>query len=110
MARANVRGLKKVLECMTYAAKEEKLKSYGISPEIIAFTFADPFAFLIGVLADYQIPAGRAWSFPYYLRERLGELTPKRVAETPLGILALSSHRTGLLTHSGGRPHQAWSE
>ena len=53
------------LEQLTLDARQEKLASYGTPLEINDFTFRDPFAFLIGVLADYQVPAGRAWSLPF---------------------------------------------
>jgi len=39
----------------------------------------DPFAFLIGVIADMGIKAERAWALPYQLRQRLGYLDPARV-------------------------------
>src|SRR5437762_11476405 len=40
----------------------------------------DPFAFLLAVIADYHIPAERAWSFPYELSRVLGGLTPTQLA------------------------------
>lgn len=41
----------------------------------------DPLAFLLGVIADYGIPAERAWILPSRLREKLGHLDPQRIAE-----------------------------
>jgi len=46
----------------------------------------DPFAFLLGVIADYHIPAERAWRFPYELRARLGYLDPHRIAQEPEAV------------------------
>lgn len=39
----------------------------------------DPFAFLVGVIVDYQMPAERAWVLPYRLKERLGGWGPEYV-------------------------------
>lgn len=43
----------------------------------------DPFAFLLAVIFDQGIVAERAWGAPYELRQRLGHLDPKRIAEEP---------------------------
>lgn len=48
--------------------------------ELIA---SDPNAFLIGVLFTQGIPAERAWSGPWLLRERLGTLDPEYLATHP---------------------------
>lgn len=42
--------------------------------KINRFLFSNPNAFLFGVIFDQGIPAERAWSAPYLLRERLGHL------------------------------------
>lgn len=39
-----------------------------------------PFAFLLAVIADYGIPAERAWLLPSRLRAKLGHLDPERIA------------------------------
>ena len=41
---------------------------------------SDPFAFLLGVLFDQNVPAERAWIAPFILKERLGHLDPQTVA------------------------------
>ena len=46
----------------------------------------DPNAFLIGVLFTQGIPAERAWSGPYLLRERLGSLDLMLLAEHPEAV------------------------
>ena len=43
----------------------------------------DPFAFLVGVIVDYQMPAERAWSLPYRLKGRLKGWGPAYVATHP---------------------------
>jgi uncharacterized HhH-GPD family protein len=43
----------------------------------------DPFAFLVGVIVDYQMPAERAWSLPYRLKARLGGWGPRYLAANP---------------------------
>lgn len=41
---------------------------------------SDPFAFLLGVLFDQNVPAERAWIAPFILSERLGHLDPQIIA------------------------------
>jgi len=48
----------------------------------------DPNAFLLGVLFTQGIPAERAWSGPYLLRQRLGHLDPARLAAEPERVRA----------------------
>lgn len=43
----------------------------------------DPFAFLVGVIVDYQMPAERAWGLPYRLKQRLKGWGPRYVARNP---------------------------
>lgn len=43
----------------------------------------DPFAFLVGVIVDYQMPAERAWILPYRLKERLAGWGAQYVAAHP---------------------------
>jgi uncharacterized HhH-GPD family protein len=43
----------------------------------------DPFAFLVGVIVDYQMPAERAWSLPYKLKQRLGGWGPGYLVANP---------------------------
>lgn len=47
---------------------------------------SDAFAFLTGVLFDQGIPAERAWTAPYLLRQRMGHLDPARSARDPEGV------------------------
>jgi uncharacterized HhH-GPD family protein len=44
----------------------------------------DPFALLVGFAIDQQVTVQKAFAGPYVLRERLGTLDPRRVAETDL--------------------------
>lgn len=48
----------------------------------------DPFAFLVGVIVDYQMPAERAWSLPYRLKARLGGWGPRYLASNPQEVSA----------------------
>ncbi|GMU77258.1 MAG: hypothetical protein AMXMBFR46_00590 [Acidimicrobiia bacterium] len=41
---------------------------------------ADPFAFLVAVIADQGIKAERAWAIPYELKLRLGQFSPEILA------------------------------
>ena len=46
----------------------------------------DRFAFLTAVLFDQGVPAERAWTAPYLLRQRMGHLEPARIAGDPEGV------------------------
>jgi hypothetical protein len=48
-----------------------------------ALIHADPFAFLVAVIADQGVVAERAWALPQLLEERLGHFDPGRVATEP---------------------------
>jgi uncharacterized HhH-GPD family protein len=48
--------------------------------EANAMLLADPFAFLSAVIADFGIPAERAWGIPYKLRQRLGHFDVRRIS------------------------------
>lgn len=41
----------------------------------------DGLAFLLAVIADYSVPAERAWSLPYLLKQRLGHLSADTIAD-----------------------------
>ena len=47
----------------------------------------DPFALLIGMVLDQQVPLERAFAAPAALKERLGQLDPQRIAAMNLGEL-----------------------
>jgi uncharacterized HhH-GPD family protein len=48
----------------------------------------DPFAFLVGVIVDYQMPAERAWILPYRLKQRLLGWGPRYVASHLSEVIA----------------------
>ena len=52
------------------------------------FLISDDWAFLAGVIGDYQMPAERAWAVPYHLSRRLGGWGIELVAENPEQVLA----------------------
>ena len=41
---------------------------------------ADPFAFLVGVVCDYQVKAERAWEIPHHLSQLLRKFSPEYVS------------------------------
>lgn len=47
------------------------------------FLLSDDWAFLCGVICDYQMPADRAWATPFNLSQRLGGWTVGLVADNP---------------------------
>jgi uncharacterized HhH-GPD family protein len=51
-----------------------------------ALIHADPFAFLVAVIADQGIVAERAWTIPFQLKERLGHLDPAKVGAEPEAV------------------------
>lgn len=51
------------------------------------FLISDDWAFLAGVIGDYQMPAERAWAVPYHLSVRLGGWGVELVAENPERVL-----------------------
>ncbi len=61
--------------------------SFTRDPAADALLASDPNAFLIGVLFTQGIPAERAWSGPWALRQRLGHLRLERLASEPEELL-----------------------
>ncbi len=47
----------------------------------------DPFALLLGMLLDQQVPLERAFAAPRVLADRMGELTPQALADLPAATL-----------------------
>jgi uncharacterized HhH-GPD family protein len=62
--------------------------SFTSSPEADDLLRSDPNAFLLGVLFTQGLPAERAWSGPFLLRERLGHLDLERLAAEPEAVAA----------------------
>jgi uncharacterized HhH-GPD family protein len=60
---------------------EKAVLDFTANPEANEFLRTDPFAFLCAVIFDQGVPAERAWLAPLLLRERLGHLDPRRIAE-----------------------------
>jgi uncharacterized HhH-GPD family protein len=44
----------------------------------------DPFALLVGLAIDQQVPVQKAFAGPYVLRERVGSLDPRKLAKLDL--------------------------
>jgi uncharacterized HhH-GPD family protein len=54
------------------------------NPDADRLLVEDPFALLLGMLLDQQVPMEWAFTGPHTLRERLGHLDPVRVAAMPV--------------------------
>jgi uncharacterized HhH-GPD family protein len=53
-------------------------------PEACALLGRDPFALLVGLAIDQQVPVQKAFAGPFVLKERVGTLEPARLAELDL--------------------------
>jgi uncharacterized HhH-GPD family protein len=53
-------------------------------PEACALLGRDPFALLVGIAIDQQVPVQKAFAGPFVLKERVGTLEPARLAELDL--------------------------
>ena len=82
-----------VAALLRYGADHQTLIQ-EVDPEFTSLAAANrlliqnPFAFLLGVIFDQGIAAERAWAAPYYLRERLGHLSPERISHQPAEVAA----------------------
>ena len=98
-------------------------------PDADALLSRDPFALLLGMLLDQQIPMEKAFRGPAVLLERLGHLDAAQIAEAdPEGFAALMAtppavHRfpgsmagrvqdlcRALVEHHGGRAEAVWED
>jgi uncharacterized HhH-GPD family protein len=74
------------------AALAAQLKNGEITftsdPAANALVRDDPFAFLLAVISDMGMRAERAWALPYLLRQRLGYLSPTKVAANSEAVRA----------------------
>jgi hypothetical protein len=59
---------------------------FTANAEANALLKSDPFAFLLAVLFDQNVPAERAWLAPLLLRERLGHLDPEKIAHDDAAV------------------------
>ena len=76
---------------LQYDSKNREPDSIGTldftpNAEANALLRTDAFAFLTAVLFDQGVPAERAWTAPYLLRQRMGHLDPARSAGDPEGV------------------------
>ena len=71
-----------LLEFGSYHGPSEKggALEFTANEQANALLRSDPFAFLLGVLFDQNVPAERAWIAPFILKERLGHLDPQTIA------------------------------
>ena len=53
-------------------------------PAACALLASDPFALLVGFAIDQQVPVQKAFAGPYVLKQRVGTLDPKKLAEIDL--------------------------
>lgn len=61
---------------------------FTADPDANNLVRTDPFAFLLAVIFDQNVPAERAWLAPFLLKERLGFLDPKSVASGQEAVAA----------------------
>jgi uncharacterized HhH-GPD family protein len=57
---------------------------YTDDPAACELLAADPFALLVGLAIDQQVPVQKAFAGPYVLKERVGTLEPSRLAALDL--------------------------
>ena len=62
------------------AAENGAALEFTSNAEANALLRSDPFAFLLGVIFDQNVPAERAWLAPFLLKQRLGYLDPQTIA------------------------------
>ena len=53
-------------------------------PDACALIARDPFALLVGLAIDQQVPVQKAFAGPYVLRQRVGTIDPKKLAKLDL--------------------------
>lgn len=81
--RGNPRDI--VEKLLEFGRKELKQRGSWVftpNPPADKIVKEDSNAFLLGVIFDQGIDAGRAWAAPYELKKRLGHLDPKKIAKT----------------------------
>jgi uncharacterized HhH-GPD family protein len=61
---------------------------FAVDDDANAMIHADPFAFLVAVIADQGIKAERAWAIPYELKVRLGGFSPDVISSDPDAVRA----------------------
>lgn len=83
-------------ETADYATSMPGTISFTPIPEANDVLVSEPFAFLVAVICDYQIPAERAWAVPYHLRQRLGHLDPSRIVAEPERVAEAVATRPSL--------------
>jgi uncharacterized HhH-GPD family protein len=57
---------------------------YTDDPKACELLAKDPFALLMGYAIDQQVPVQKAFAGPYVLKQRVGTLDPKKLAEMDL--------------------------
>ncbi len=72
--KANIRRVRKLLSPLKEEAIEKRYLVYGGKATTEKFIFSNPFAFLLGVIADQMVVSERAWMLPFVLHARLGYL------------------------------------
>jgi len=95
-AKAVARALADFAPAAAELAGEVQGPSFGEDGEASRLLVDEPFAFLLAVVGDYQIPAERAWSLPYVLKQRLGHLDPSRMLSEPESVFEAFQRRPSL--------------
>ncbi|MDP8969623.1 MAG: hypothetical protein M3N52_03825 [Actinomycetota bacterium] len=97
-------------------------------PEANALALSDPFAYLLGVIAERGTDVESEWALPHRLRQRLGHVDPTRLAAEPEALRAAMVRPPRLHDHAdavaadiaaaarrvvqryGGDPTRLWTE
>lgn len=83
MAHASTREITNALICVGQTLDGSQLIP-ALRPEAAKLVYDDPFSFVLGASLDRGIPAEVAWTFPFWIRERLGHLDPSTIASMSL--------------------------
>lgn len=97
-------------------------------PDANALVLSDPFAYLLGVIAERGTDVESEWALPHRLKERLGHVDPTRIAAEPEALQAaivrpppLHDHAEAVaadiaaaarrvISRYGGDPTRLWTE
>ncbi len=104
--KRHIRRISRKLAELVDEATETKRFVYSGDPLADRFLRENSFAFLLGVIADQQVKAERAWKLPMLLSHRLDHLHPAILTRMNEGELAAVIGRTPALhrfTHTMAR-------
>lgn len=77
-------------------ASEEVRPYFTRDPDANALVLTDPFAYLLGVVAERGADVESEWALPHRLKQRLGHLDPARMDAEPQTVRAAIAHPPAL--------------